>query len=86
MQTEVEIMNPYASYLMFTFLYIWLLAVGLLGLVICKYPAATREVMYLAILSLFINVTLTSSSSARVIPLPTPVYGSKYMALLKGTF
>jgi len=43
MQTEVEIMNPYASYLMFTFLYIWLLAVGLLGLVICKYPAATRD-------------------------------------------
>lgn len=43
-------MNPYASYLMFTFLYIWLLAVGLLGLVICKYPPATREVMYLAIL------------------------------------
>ena len=34
-------------------------------------------------LSLFINVTLTSSSRARVIPLPTPVYGSKYIALLK---
>ena len=34
-------------------------------------------------LSLFINVTLISSSSARVMPLPTPVYGSKYMALLK---
>ena len=45
MQTEVEIMNPYASYLLFTFLYFWLLAVGLSGLVICKYPAATREVM-----------------------------------------
>ena len=34
-------------------------------------------------LSLFINVTLISSSSARVMPLPTPVYGSKYIALLK---
>ena len=34
-------------------------------------------------LSLFINVTLTSSSRARVMPLPTPVYGSKYIALLK---
>ena len=45
MQTEVEIMNPYASYLKFTFLYFGLLAVGLSGLVICKYPAATREVM-----------------------------------------
>ena len=30
-------------------------------------------------LSLFINVTLTSSSRARVMPLPTPVYGSKYV-------
>ena len=35
------------------------------------------------VLSLFINVTLISSSSARVMPLPTPVYGSKYIALLK---
>ena len=34
-------------------------------------------------LSLFINVTLISSSSARAMPLPTPVYGSKYIALLK---
>ena len=40
MQTEVEIMNPYASYLLFTFLYFGM-------------------------------------------PLPTPVYGSKYIALLK---
>ena len=32
-------------YFIVTFLYFWLLAVGLSGLVICKYPAATREVM-----------------------------------------
>ena len=45
-------------------------------------PLQTVMTNYCA-LSLFINVTLISSSSARVMPLPTPVYGSKYMALLK---
>ena len=46
------------------------------------FPLQTVMTNYCA-LSLFINVTLISSSSARVMPLPTPVYGSKYIALLK---